>query len=95
MLLQITQEDIDQGICGSPRSCAASLAMMRLFPECQYVSTGYRIIIFYYQSRSLYFDAPKEMSDWTRRFDNRSPVKPVTFDIGEFRVGEEARPGED
>lgn len=81
MRIQVTQQDIDQGICGSPSRCPISRAVKRATGETD-VSTG-DLILFWTAGRRVAYRTPASAASFITRFDSDLSVAPFEFELGE------------
>jgi hypothetical protein len=100
--IHVTQEDIHNGICNNPESCAIALALSNELNGCSYVqvdSSEEIIISFegggeyevFKNGYDVYInpDHKSELHDFIRDFDDGKKVKPMSFIIDKIERREE------
>lgn len=75
--INVTQEDIDKGVCGEALLCALARAMSRYFKRLVYVRSQTYYVVGLYHKR-----LPQVAIKFVCRFDNEpKSVKPFSFQI--------------
>ena len=101
--IHVTQEDIHNGICNNPESCAVALALSNELNDCSYVqvdSSEEIIISFdgggeylggFKNGYDVYInpDHESELHDFIRDFDDGKKVNPMSFIIDKIERREE------
>jgi hypothetical protein len=77
--IQVTQDDIDDGIRGSYCDCPIALAIKRQFPGKEIIVSKYILGIGGVNT----WNVPKPVYNFIDRFDNGNPVEPIVFEIDE------------
>ena len=85
MKIEITQQDIDNGIKGRVSGCAIAVALKQEFAYEVGVSSWIRI------GKDYYLALP-EVIRWFSAFDRGEPVKPITIDLALADVPREYHP---
>lgn len=86
--LNVTQEHIDKGVCGSPGYCAVALALKDMFPEYKddhvgsYVYVGDDLI----HIGPYHFYPSNDLKQFIRLFDNWKRVSPYDFGTTALQV---------
>ena len=91
MLIEVTQEHIDQGEPGSAERCPIALAIVEQRPDTYTALVASQFADIYeddpfsegYHPR-IQYRTTKKMSDFFRRFDEHKPVEPMTFRLMRF-----------
>ena len=88
--VEVTEQDIADGVRGDCEHCAIVLAMRRLFPSAHYIwvdgsSTGIWNGRIGMKSRS--WTLPESALEFIEHFDASEPVWPFSFDAEELEVG--------
>ena len=87
MLVEVTQENINQGVAGNPESCPVALAMEKNGFED--VEVGDTLMCYSQQPSSLQFYTPvcikvdSPISQWIYDFDGGEEVFPIQINIDE------------
>lgn len=80
--INVTQEDINNGVKGSPRKCPVALAVQRQIPSARvFVQTGYYVKRKLFSSRQIDFKIPYQVGN-----------RIVSFDFGHDFAGEKMEP---
>jgi hypothetical protein len=79
MILTITQDDIDSGVCCHGKKCAAALAFARAFPNSRiYVYLGHTEVLDGYTVHV--YRHSKELNSFIQQFDLKKPVSPGEYE---------------
>ena len=89
MLIEVTVDDIKNGIPGDECACPIALAIMRAFPNAYLVSVNGDSIMVHYSLQDdnedyNQYDSPASVDSFISKFDNeefRSEVKPFEFEL--------------
>jgi hypothetical protein len=89
--INVTQEDIDQGVASDPCNCAIARALLRSVPELLGVEVDTTCIQGHYATgwNTATFDAdpecptfpPCSVRSFIGEFDSRNPVQPFSFEV--------------
>lgn len=82
MLIQVTQEDIDNGIIGSGHSCPIALAVKRATGY-GYVSVSVQGVVYgeHPDGKVFSIEADENIEKFVLYFDEEIPVEPFSFEI--------------
>lgn len=86
MKIEVTQDDIDEGIPSNRNKCPVSLAVNRVILKSYHTGSGPCDILIFSQKDNLLdiqasFKTPPRVADFIHRFDGRYCVKPFEFEI--------------
>lgn len=83
MKVQVTQDDIDNGACGSPYRCPVALAVRRAVGKLdRFYSTQVSVSSYHIVVEGLGHAAPgPQLEQWIWDFDSHRPVPPIEFDL--------------
>lgn len=81
MKIEVTQQDIDNGVPGDAESCPVALACQRTIPGCHDLTVGDDTIEFDIDGDAMAFDLPAEVATFVHRFDCKDAVAPFAFDL--------------
>lgn len=87
VIINVTQEHIDQGLPTSPWYCPIALATKRAIkntdPNLSSVAVvgSKKIYLHYYNGKSIIAFTASNLIEFIRDFDNGRPVKPFDFEI--------------
>lgn len=91
MTIEVTQEDIDQGVRGDPRTCMVVRACNRQAPvkdpDGWYAGSSWSFdpIVCLWHYRAQYrWPVPREVVDRMHAFDLGEKVEPFAFDLPDF-----------
>lgn len=91
LIVEVTQEDIDNGKRRNCSRCPIALALMRKFnldpseDSLDAASVGLTIAsifpVMHRERKPQYFNMPDEASEFIKDFDSKLPVKPFSFTL--------------
>ena len=83
--VEVTQNDIDEGVPQDPRACAVQHALARLFPEADRVLVSGGEATIQYMDYERVGELPEEAKRFVQQFDDCDPdaprVQPISFDL--------------
>ena len=77
MKIQVTEEDIKNGVRHFCSSCPVALAIKKLYPAETWVSVSARRVVIEETS----YDLPEVAITFIQMFDKGQKVEPITFDL--------------
>lgn len=80
MLVQVTHEDIDNGLKASRTCCPVALALARAFPQHR-VNVGSMAATIVGTVVDTWIKLPLEAADFIKAFDRGTSVYPFAFDL--------------
>ena len=75
MMIEVTQEDIDEGIIGSPRRCPVARAITRKLGSPAHVG----IEVWWKEDTEVFHPLSKRLYKFVSDIDLKRPVKPSRF----------------
>ena len=88
MIINVTQEDINNGKISEARKCPITLAANRIFGD-NHVITGITGILYnIVNNKTECYLLPQEAREFIQNFDSEFPVKPFMFEIKLINNGE-------
>ena len=75
MTIEVTQEDIDEGICGDPYRCPVAVALKRISGEKSMVGIGWATV------GKMGFVIPADVRAKISLFDASGKMNPFTFNV--------------
>jgi hypothetical protein len=75
-VINVTQEDIDEGKPVVCNECPVALAIARALPGCEIHVLGTIVIV-----NGMYYQLPDECLDFVTRFDDGKSVSPFSFTL--------------
>lgn len=89
MKITVTQDHIDNGVCGNPFRCAIAQAVSELYPDYQVRVSDFSIFVSKsgpnLMSRTVAYsidrELPEEMREFIANFDDGKQVTPTIFEV--------------